>query len=368
MTPAAPSSAAPGLGRVNGASAGVSWTSGDLAARLGAELRGPADIRITRLDAIDRADETTLTFIRDARFAAGWSSSRAGAAVVSRGVEVSPEPGRALLYVSDADHAMIALLEMLTPPVYGPRGRHASAVIDPSAAVDALAHVGPNVTIGPRSVVGAGTVLHAGVAIGADVRIGAGCELRSGVVVEDRCVLGSRVRVHANAVIGADGFGYRPAPGGKGLLKIPHAGNVEIEDDVEIGANTNIDRGKFGATVIGAGSKIDNLVQIGHNCRIGRSCVICGAVGLSGSVTVGDGAVLAGGVGVADNLTIGSGAKIGARSGVMNDIPPGEEWVGYPAMPKDQTMRIVVAQRQLPDYLQKVKRLLRGGADGSAGK
>ncbi len=363
---AATSTGRAGAGHTNGSAASAQrWTTADLASRLGADLRGPGDVSISRIDALDRADGATLSFIRDAKFASAWAGSAAGAAIVSRGIEVEPAHGRALLFVDDADHAMIALLEMLTPETHRPSGRHPSAAIDPTARVDASANVGPNVAIGPRTIVGAGATLHPGVALGADVTIGPGAELRAGVVVEDRCVIGARTRVHANAVIGADGFGYRPAPGGRGLIKIPHAGNVEIGDDVEIGANTNIDRGKFGATVIGSGTKIDNLVQIGHNCRVGRSCVICGAVGLSGSVTVGDGAVLAGGVGVADNLTIGAGAKVGARSGVMNDVPPGEEWVGYPAMPRDQTMRIVVAQRQLPEVLQKVKRLLRGAAGGA---
>lgn len=339
--------------------ASASWTTGDLAARLRAELIGPADLRVSRLDALDRADEHTLTFIRDAKYAAGWASSKAAAAIVSRGLPVSPAPGRALLIVEDADRALIQILEALTPPTHVPVGQSPAAVIDPTARVDRTACLGPCVVVGPRTVVGPRAVLHAGVVLGADVRVGPECELRAGVVVEDRCVLGARVRIHANSVIGADGFGYRPSPDGAGLLKIPHAGHVEIGDDVEIGANANIDRGKFGPTTIGQGAKIDNLVQIGHNCRIGRSCIICGACGISGSVTLGDGVVLAGGVGVADNVTIGAGAKVGARSGVMNDIPPGEEWVGYPAYPVRTMMRIVAAQKRLPEALQQLKRIFR---------
>ncbi len=336
------------------------WTTGELASRLRAELRGPADLAITRLDAIDRADRTTLTFIRDVKYAALWRESRAAAAVVSKGVEVSALEGRALLVVEDADRALIEMLEALTPPTSLPAvGVHPTAHIDASARVDSTARVGPAVSIGAGSVVGARTALHAGVSIGAGVRVGADCEFRSGVVVEDRCTIGDRVRVHANAVIGADGFGYRASADGKSLVKIPHAGHVEIGDDVEIGANANVDRGKFGPTTIGSGTKIDNLVQIGHNCRVGRCVIICGACGISGSVTIGDGAVLGGGVGVADNMTIGAGAKVGARSGVMHDIPAGEDWVGYPAQPVRTTMRIVAAQRQLPDLIQQVRRLMR---------
>jgi len=252
------------------------------------------------------------------------------------------------------------VLESLTPPTHMPRGGvHPTAVIAPSATVDPSAAVGPFVTVGPGTTVGARTALHAGVTLGAGVRVGEDCELRAGVVVEDRCSLGARVRLHANVVIGADGFGYRPSADGRSLVKIPHAGHVEVHDDVEVGANTTIDRGKFGPTIVGAGAKIDNLVQIGHNCRIGRSVIVCGAAALAGSVSVGDGAILGGGTGIADNLSIGAGARVGARSGVMDDIPAGETWAGYPARPIGDTMRIVAATSKLPELLRQVKRLAR---------
>ncbi len=338
------------------------WTTGELAELLRAELVGPSDVRIARLDALDRADSATLTFIRDARHVDRWQTSAAAAAIVSRGIEAEPGEGRALLFVQDADHALIQVLDALTPPTHRPVDRHPTAAIDPSAAVDRTVSIGPGVCVGPRCVIEAGAILHANVTIGADVRIGAHAEIRAGVVVEDRCVIGARARLHPNCVIGSDGFGYRPSKDGKGLVKIPHAGNVEIGDDAEIGAGTTIDRGKFGATVVGAGTKIDNLVQIGHNCRIGRSCIICGCCALAGSVTVGDGAVLAGGVGVADNITIGARSKVGARSGVMDNIPDGETWVGYPAAPWKQTMRIVAATKQLPETIAEIRRAIKGGA------
>lgn len=358
-TPATGAPGAPGApGTAPGASAGR-WTTGELAALLRAELIGPETIRIARLDALERADEATLTFIRDARNAERWASSRAAAAIVSKKVEATPGEGRALLVVQDADHALIEVLELLTPTTHKPSGVSARAFVDPTALVDPTVSVGAGASIGPRTKVGAGAVIHANVSIGADVTIGPDCELRSGVVVEDRCVLGARVRLHPNCVIGSDGFGYRPSKDGAGLVKIPHAGHVEIGDDAEIGSGTTIDRGKFGATTVGAGTKIDNLVQIGHNCRIGRSCIICGCCAMAGSVTVGDGSVLAGGVGVADNIVIGARAKVGARSGVMDNIPDGETWVGYPAAPWKQTMRIVAATKQLPDLAAEVRRVMK---------
>jgi UDP-3-O-[3-hydroxymyristoyl] glucosamine N-acyltransferase len=342
----------------NGAARG--WTTGQLARLLEAELVGPSNIRIDRLSAIDHADRESVTFVRDAKRAAQWPSSRASAAIVTRGVEVEPGDGRALLIVDDADRATITVLETLTPVTHTPRqGVHPSAVIDPTARVDPTAAIGPFVVVGPRTIVGARTVLHPSVSLGADVRVGPDCELRSGVVVEDRCTLGAKVRLHANVVIGADGFGYRPNADGTALIKIPHAGNVEIGDDVEIGANTTVDRGKFGPTTIGSGAKIDNLVQIGHNCQIGRSVIICGAAALAGSVTVGDGAILGGRTGVADNLSIGAGAKIGGGAGIMSSIPAGETWAGYPARPIGETMRIVSVTAKLPELMKQVKRLVR---------
>lgn len=330
-------------------------TTGELAETLGAELLGRGDLPLRRLETLDRADEQTLTFIRDARHAGAWPTSRAAAAIVTRGID---PPGhdpqrRALLLVDDADRALISVLEALTPPHVEPQGAHASAFVDPTATVAPSASLGPGVVIGPNSIIGADAVIHANAVIAAKVRIGERCDIRAGAVIEDRCSIGDDVTIHPNAVIGADGFGYRAAPDGQGLLKIPHAGTVEIHDSVEIGAGATIDRGKFGATIIGQGAKIDNLVQIGHNCRIGRACTLCGACGIAGSVTIGDGAVLGGGVGVKDNVSIGDGARIGARSGVMDDIPAGETWVGYPARPARETMRIIAATRKLPEFMRR---------------
>ena len=337
-----------------------SWTTGELARALAAELIGPDDLRLTRLDTLDRADRATLAFIRDEKYAQRWASSDAGAAIVSRGITpVGHDPQRrALLIVGDADQALITLLETIAPSHVAPEvGVHPSAVIDPTARIGRDARIGPGVVIGPGSSVGEGSILHANAVLGAAVTIGRACDLRAGVVVEDRCRLGDGVIIHPNAVVGADGFGYRPDPEGRGLVKIPHAGHVEIGDGVEIGAGAMIDRGKFGATIIGAGAKIDNLVQIAHNCRVGRSCVICGSCGIAGSVTIGDGALLGGGVGVKDNITIGAGAQIGARSGVMDDIPDGEVWVGYPARPAKETMRIIAAMLRLPKLMKQLRRL-----------
>lgn len=330
-------------------------TTGSLAQLLGARLDGPADLPIRALDGIDSAGPESLTFIRSGRYAARWARSRAAAALISDGLDApGHDPSaRALLRVPDADRALIAVLELFAPQPRPPAPLlHAAASIDPQATVAGSAHVGPGCVVARGASVGDGAVLIANVTVGTDASVGRACTLHPGVAVMDRCTIGDGCTIHAGAVIGADGFGYRPAPDGRGLVKIPHIGAVRIGNGVEIGANTCIDRAKFGDTVVGDGTKIDNLVQIGHNCVIGRACVICGLCGLAGSVTLGDGVVLGGGVRIADNLTIGAGARIGGGSGVMHDIPEGQTWLGAPATPYREQVRLIAA----------LKKLARGGA------
>ncbi|MEY3024185.1 MAG: UDP-3-O-acylglucosamine N-acyltransferase [Planctomycetota bacterium] len=332
-------------------------TAAALAEIVGGELEGAADVAIRGLESVDRAREGDLTFIADSDWASEWPKSAASAALVSRSVTLPDGgPSRAVIRVDDADAAMITILERFAPePESPPIGVHPSAVVDPSAIIDPTAAIGPQCCVGAGCRVGARSILVAGVRLYRDAIIGEDSVLHASVTVRERCVIGRRVTLHCGVAVGTDGFGYRPAPGGKGLIKVPHLGDVVIEDDVEIGANTCIDRGKFGSTVIGAGTKIDNLCQIAHNCRIGRSCALSGLVGLAGSVTIGDGTLIGGGTGVADHLTIGRGVTIAAKSGVMNDIPDGETWAGYPAQERTQAMREAIAVRKLPDLVKKLK-------------
>ncbi len=341
----------------------VSITSGELAAMLGGELVGSPSVRITGARGIERAGPNDLTFIRSPRFAANWAKSGAGAAVVSRGVEV---PGhdpvsRALIIVPSADLAMAALLDKLAPRPVRPRpGVHPSAVVDPSAKLSPEACIGALCVVGPGAVVEAGVVLHPRVSIGAGARIGAGAELFPGVVIYDRCEIGARSILHANTVIGADGFGFVPDPSTGGVAKVAHAGIVRIGAGVEIGANSCVDRAKFDATVIGDGTKIDNLVQIAHNCEIGRGCVICGVTGIAGSVKMGDGVTIGGSCGIGDAIEIGARATLGGNSGLMHDLPAGETWLGYPAQPARQQLRTWSAVRELPEVLRAIKKYLSG--------
>lgn len=327
----------------------------DLARQIGAEVLGDPAARITRLDTVQDAGEGSLTFVRGASFAKTFAASDATAAIVEAGLFEEPPQGKTLLLVEKTDLAFIKVLELFAPPPLACEpGVHPSAHIHPEARIDPSASVGPFCCVGPRSTIGPGTVLRARVSISEDVTLGAGCALHDGVVVRERCSIGDGTVLHAGVVIGGDGFGYRPAEDGKGLVKVPHLGGVTIGRGVEIGCNTTVDRGKIGNTSIGDGTKIDNLVQIGHNCTIGRCVILCGQVGISGSVTIGDGAILGGQVGVADNVTIGPGIQLAAKAGANRDLTDASTpYMGPLAMPAKDYLRSYAKFRELPSGARK---------------
>ena len=329
----------------------VSLRVGELAELVNAEVAGSRDIEITHMEVLDRAGPGALSFIRSKRFARQWPTSKASAALVTRGIQIerpAEGSGRALLIVADADLALVQVLERFAPtPTPRAAGLHPTAVVDPTAVLGAGASIGPGCLVEAGATIGEGSVLVHNVHVGRNARIGRACMLHSNVCVLDACVLGDGCILHSCVVIGTDGFGYRPDPQGRGVVKIPHIGNVEIGAGVEIGANTCIDRAKFGSTLIGAGSKIDNLVQIGHGVRVGRGCLFASQVGIAGSATIGDGVQMGGQVGVAEGLSIGRMARVGGQSGIMRDIPDGETWMGYPAVPMWEFLRQSPALKRL---------------------
>jgi len=340
-------------------------TAAALATLVDGDLDGDGDAAITGIEALQWAKGGDLTFIGDARHARLWAESAASVALVDRELDLGDwvRPGRAVVRVDDADQAMITVLESLDEVARAGRdapavGVHPTASIDPTATVGDDVAIGAGTIVGPRTVIGDGVSIEAGVRIHADCTIGRGVVIHASVVIRERTMVGDGSILHAGVVLGSDGFGYRPSPDGRGIRKIPHLGHVEIGRDVEIGANSCIDRGKFGATSIGDGSKIDNLCQIGHNCRIGRCVVISGLTGIAGSCTVGDGAMIGGGCGIADHLRVGAGARLGARSGLMHDVPDGETWAGFPAHDIRQAMKEFAVIRKLPDWSKKLKELL----------
>jgi UDP-3-O-[3-hydroxymyristoyl] glucosamine N-acyltransferase len=335
-----------------------------LADLVGARIEAPDGFDgsqvVEGLNTVDRAGPAELTFVGNGKYARLLESSKALAAVVSDSVELAPAASaRAILRVKSADHAMIAILERFAPrELLPPGGVDRQARIDATARIGAGVRIGAFVTIARGASIGANTTLFDGVHVYEGATIGDGCVLHSNVVIRERCSIGNRCILASGVVIGTDGFGYRPSPDGRGIAKIPHIGSVVIEDDVEIGANSCVDRGKFGATRIGAGTKIDNLCQIGHNCEIGRCVVISGLTGIAGSTKVGDGAQLGGGCGIADHLVIGRGVRLAARSAVMSDIPDGETWAGMPAQDLRHALREIALVRKLPEWHRQLKHLL----------
>jgi UDP-3-O-[3-hydroxymyristoyl] glucosamine N-acyltransferase len=335
-----------------------------IAALVGARVEAPEGFDlaapIAALETVDRAGPEDLTFVGNARFARMLAESRARAAVVSESVEIPAEArGRAILRVASADLAMIEVLRLFAPPeLLPPMGIDRTARVDPTAIIGEGARIGAFVTVGRGAVVGPRTALFDGARLYEDCIVGADCVFHSGVVVRERSRVGDRVILASGVVLGTDGFGYRPSADGRGIVKIPHVGFVEIGDDVEIGANTCVDRGKFGATRIGAGTKIDNLCQIGHNVEIGRCVVISGLVGIAGSTRIGDGVQIGGGSGVADHLVVGRGARLAARSAVMNDVPEGATWGGAPAQDLRATLREFAVIRKLPEWHRRLSHLI----------
>lgn len=323
------------------------------------ELIGDPDHAVGRPvapDAADRPDDLAIAV--EPRALAALATCRAGAAMIAAGASVPPGAPANLLQVGQPRYALAALLALFEPPPSVAPGVAPSAVIDASATLGEQVSIGPLVTVGPGASIGDGTVLMAQVSVGAGARIGRGCVIHPGVRIGDRVVIGDHCILQHNASLGADGFGYATPPIGSGarfegrvrIARIASLGTVELGDHVEVGACSTIDRATLGVTRIGRGTKIDNLVQVGHNTTIGEDCLICGQVGISGSCRIGNRVVLAGGVGVADHTTIGDDAVVMAGSGVANNIADGAIVGGYPAVPRDQ-----IIEQQV--YLGRLKRM-----------
>lgn len=328
----------------------------ELAKQLGAELTsdtGGRDRQISAVGPIDTAGENEITFVVDDKFAASLKSSQAGAAIVSKHIDGVKMPQ---LIVKNVNAALIEALSVFAPKLKAP-----AEGIDPTAKVAEDARIARGVSIEPFAVIdngveiGENTVIGSGCKIGENSKLGSNCRLDSNVVIYHNCTLGNNVVIQANSTVGSTGFGYSFIEGSHRL--IPHNGGVVIEDFVEIGANCCIDRAKFNNTVIGAGTKIDNLVQIAHNVIIGKCCLIVAQVGISGSSKIGNGVVLAGQVGLADNIEIGDGAMIAAHSGVMSSVPAGQKMAWTPAIKKEDAFRTVGHILRLPKMAAKLKEL-----------
>jgi UDP-3-O-[3-hydroxymyristoyl] glucosamine N-acyltransferase len=335
-------------------------TSGSLTAQavaelVGGRLLGDGGIRIHRVRPLDQAGPDALSFAVSARYAADLDSSKAGAVLVPEALASGAGPGTRIV-VPDPYGALVRVLHALYPR------ESPEAGIDPTARIGSGVAIGPDVSIGPFVVLGRDVRLGArcrlaqGVSIGDGVIVGDDTTLGPGVVCYSGTRIGSRVVLKAGAVLGGDGFGY--LSDGKGHTRIPHVGGCILADEVEVGSNTCIDRGSIDDTVVGRGTKLDNLVQVGHNVRIGERCLIMAGVGIAGSTRVGNDVILAGHVGVTDHLAIGDRARIAAKSAIFGDVPAGASFSGHPARPHRQFLRAQAAMYRLAAIVDELERLV----------
>ena len=328
----------------------------ELAGQVGGTVEGDGGLRIRGLASLEEAGPGELSFYGNPRYRKQLATTRASAVLLPPGEKVV-RSDVAWVRVPSPHLAFARLLSLFHP---GPRpapGVHPHAEVHPSARVDPSATVMALAVVDARAVVGARSVLWPGTYLGEGSRLGEDCVLQPGAVVREHCVLGDRVLLQPGVVVGSDGFGFAYDPAGPAHVKVPQVGTVRVEDDVEVGAGSCIDRATTGETVIGRGTKIDNLVQIAHNVRVGPLSIVCAQVGISGSTDVGQGVVLAGQVGIVGHVHVGDGARIAAQSGVPHDVPPGATISGYPAVEHALWLRQSAALKHLPELLREVREL-----------
>ena len=328
------------------------FTTEEIAKAIGGHVVGDASAALKNFTTIETAQAGDLTFAENEEFFSRAEQSAATAIIADKRFSSAT---KTLIQVPNARVAFAKALALFFPDPKFPAGIHPTAVVASTAKIDATAHVGPHCVIGERVSLGARAVLLAGNYVGDDSKLAEDVTLFPNVTVYAHSIIGQRVRIHANSVIGSDGFGY--VQDGPIHRKVPQIGNVVIGDDVEIGAGVTIDRGALGSTTIGQGTKIDNLVQIGHNVQIGEGCLLISQVGIAGSTRLGNYVILAGQVGVAGHLKIGNQVIVAAKAGVMHDIPDGQKWMWIPAQPDRTVKRQLIGIQRLPDLLKRVAEL-----------
>ncbi|MBL8914715.1 MAG: UDP-3-O-(3-hydroxymyristoyl)glucosamine N-acyltransferase [Archangium sp.] len=331
----------------------MSLSAAELAALVGGKLEGDGAVRVSGVSGLERATPEHLSFYGNQKYKQQLADTKA--AIVFVPDDAPPRGNKTYIHVPNPHLAFARASQAFHPKKVHAPGRSSKASIHADAKVDATATVMDFVTVSAGATVGARAVLYPGVFIGEGASVGADTVLHANVAVLDRCAIGARCLLHASAVIGADGFGFALDMAVPEHVKIPQAGIVRVEDDVEIGACSCVDRATTGETVIGRGSKIDNLVQVGHNSTVGQLSILCAQVGLSGTTELGQGVVLAGQVGVAGHLRIGDLAKVGAQAGVMADVEDNTVVLGSPSMPSRDYMRSVAGFMKLPELMRELR-------------
>lgn len=327
-------------------------TAADAARACGGVLHGDAARPVRAVRALEKAGPEDLAFVADAKAERAAAASAAGVLLVRSRDRFA---GRDVIETPDPASAVIEVLKRLHPPRVARPGIHPTAVVEEGATVAASAEIGPFVVVGAGSAIGDAAILEAHAVVGRACSVGRAARLHPHVVLYDAVSIGDRVEIHSGAVIGADGFGYVPAK--DGIRKVPQVGTVVLEADVEIGANSCVDRASLEVTRIGAGTKVDDLVMVGHNCDVGRHGFLCAQTGLAGSSILGDGVVLGGQVGVGGHLRIGNGVRVGAQSGVNGDVPDGASINGSPHLSYRDSMKSLVEYRRLPETARLVREL-----------
>lgn len=332
------------------------WNLDSIATLVSGEVEGDGATEILGISSVEEAREGDLLFAESPRFLNMALRSEGSAVLTTPAVRAEvQEITKPLILIENARLAFMTVLERFAPPLKFPEGIHPSAVIAPDVVLGEAVRIGAGVTIAEGCEIGARVTIFPGVQIGTDCTIGEDTVLYSNVVLYSRITVGKRCILHGNSVFGADGFGFVLV--GTSLRKVPHLGSVELGDDVEIGACSTIDRSKTGVTRIGSGTKLDNHVQVAHNCTIGRYCVIAAHAGIAGGVTIGDGVMMAGQSGIADHIQIGSGARLGGRAGATSNVPAGTTVLGFPARPHRRVLKEWGAVAQLPEALRRLKEM-----------
>ncbi|MCF8322934.1 MAG: UDP-3-O-(3-hydroxymyristoyl)glucosamine N-acyltransferase [Flavobacterium sp.] len=317
----------------------ISYSIQEINEVLKGTIVGNTTLKILAPEQLERAKNHEISFIGNKKYEKFWETSQASAAVVNEDISIEPGENRAFIKVQNADLAMSQVLELFAPPTpLFEIDIHPTAIIDKSAIIGNGTRIGAGCYVGPKVTLDENVTLYPNVTILDECTIGKNTVIWSGAVIRERCHMGNNCIIHPNATIGADGFGFRPDPK-RGLVKIPQIGNVILGNYVEIGANSCIDRGKFSSTILADGCKIDNLIQIGHNSKLGQFCIMAGQSGLAGSVTLGNGVLIGGSASITDHVTIGDGATIGGGSGVTKDVPAGATLLGYPAIDARDALR-----------------------------
>ncbi|MCF7792174.1 MAG: UDP-3-O-(3-hydroxymyristoyl)glucosamine N-acyltransferase [Victivallales bacterium] len=332
------------------------YTAKELAELLNGELIGNEHTEISGVSGLENATGNELSFLNEKNYYKKLAKSKAGVVIIPHDIGISLADDKSWIKCENPTMAFSKVIELFAPPIIEyPKTVHPAAVVAESAEIGKNCHIGANAVIGENARIGNNTNICAGAVICENVEIGENCLIYHGVVIRDYCELGNNVIIHPNTTIGADGFGYNPTP--MGWVKIPQRGIVKIEDDVEVGANTTIDRSRFGKTWIKTGVKIDNLVDIAHNCTVGEFTVFAGQSGVAGSTDIGQGVIVAARAAINGHITIGDGARVAPCSAIKDNMKPGEELIGVPAQPPRDFGALLFAPKSIERLKKKIKEL-----------